>query len=376
MKRYLILAVAAASAGLIAMSVSEAATNFATDFQDGTSASGIGKSRHNLGALGGPMRTNSTTEICVFCHTPHHSNVDGFAANEKVPLWNRTNSTNAYTPYGTTVAGTMVAQVGGGTLACLSCHDGVTTFDNLVNAPGKGLNTGRQYWKFAMGVDGAGNNEDPWAGSGRYRSALGCSGGSCHKNAGDWSYGDDYIGRLNIGGRTGESGGRGFGTIYGEGLSNDHPVSITYYGSDHVDGGKASLRDSSTPLASIDLASDVWSTSHAAVQADGNLTQNRWAVNGFITNNATIGDLLRNNKVECTSCHDPHFKNTSWDEVKSTWVSDGSDWYTYTNDYSETKWMQWTSWCGNDGEKCSDGQFLRRVGGNTGSGVCKTCHNK
>lgn len=302
MKRFLIFAVAAASASFLALGTASVAN--AVDIDDypaDAPANGIGKSRHNLGALGMHRIADQipgTTEICVFCHTPHHTNVDGFAAGEAAPLWNRTNSAASYTPYGpngATVGGTTVTQVGGATLACLSCHDGVTTFDNLVNAPGKGLNSGSQGWDF---------NEDG------NPVANGITGSS----------------RLNI----------------GTDLRNDHPVSIEYI------APRASLRDVTTTLDSIDLTSDVFSTTHSAVTAGGNLDQNRWAINGYICEDCTIESLLRNGKVECSSCHDPHFANKSWDEVDDTWGS----------------------------EEDSDGMFLRRVGGNTGSGVCKTCHAK
>ncbi len=298
MKRFLIFAVAAASAGFIAVSTaSDANALDIDDYPADVPASGIGKTRHNLGALGMHRIADGdpgTTEICVFCHTPHHANVDGFAAGEKAPLWNRTNATGSYTPYGTTLNGTEVQQVGGATLACLSCHDGITTFDNLVNAPGKGLNTGSQGWQF---------NED-----------------------GDPI--DNYI-----------NGGR---LAIGTDLRDDHPVSITYI------APRASLRDPDTRFDEINLTSDVFSTTHDAVSSGGNLTQNRWAVNGYICADCTISSLLRNGKVECSSCHDPHFANKSWDEVEDTWGSEAE----------------------------ADGMFLRRVGGNTGSGLCKTCHAK
>jgi len=110
-----------------------------SDYPAGTAANGIGGSRHNMGGLGRVITTTATTEICVFCHTPHHAN----SAVEPAPLWNRTNQTEfSYTPYGTTIAGNYVEEVGSVSLACLSCHDGVTTLDNIINAPGKGLGTG------------------------------------------------------------------------------------------------------------------------------------------------------------------------------------------------------------------------------------------
>jgi len=116
--------------------------------------------------------------------------------------------------------------------------------------------------------------------------------------------------------------------------------------------GKGSLRPTTDDIANIDLTVGLGST-------NDNISQNRWAIGGAIAGpgDATIADLLRGGKVECSSCHDPHFSNKSWDEVESTWFD------PYTN------------FCPS-GEACTDGQFLRRVGGNTGSGVCRTCHNK
>ncbi|MBI2400250.1 MAG: hypothetical protein HYV23_04225, partial [Deltaproteobacteria bacterium] len=54
-----------------------------------------------------------------------------------------------------------------------------------------------------------------------------------------------------------------------------------------------------------------------------------------------------------SSCHDPHFNNKSWSEIDGT--------YWPTTDMQESE---------------NNGLFLRRVGGNSGSGLCRTCHNK
>src|SRR4030066_1335719 len=118
----------------------------------GMSANGLVYSRHKLYSYGEHYQATSsvsgtstatgidplavtTTEICVFCHTPHFGRVD------TAPLWNRGSSATGYVAYGTTVGGTAITSVGGSSLACLSCHDGVTTFDNLINKPGKGSRT-------------------------------------------------------------------------------------------------------------------------------------------------------------------------------------------------------------------------------------------
>ncbi len=309
MKRLLTIALATASAGLIAAGSASAANPYtpsapAATYNAGDPANGIGDSRHNLGNLGehltittntSPNGLSGTSEVCVFCHTPHHSNTDV----TRVPIWNRNNSTAAsYTAYGPTLGGSNVSVVGSTSLACLSCHDGVTTFDNVINTPGRGFGpfTDAVFWDknemVAFTMTSA---------------------------------------RLNI----------------GTNLTNDHPVSIAY-----SNDGRASLRSSSTIISTIDVAAGL--ADSAQTWDGGNLTKNLWAVKGFIKADAIIGDLLRGSNsdmVECSSCHDPHFNNKSYNEVDSTYGS--------VNQEFE-----------------SNGLFLRRVGGNSGSGVCRTCHNK
>ncbi|MBI4949326.1 MAG: hypothetical protein HY955_04180 [Deltaproteobacteria bacterium] len=299
------------------------------DYPAGLAASGIAGSRHNMGSMGKVLRTTATTEICVFCHTPHHTNT----TNGLKPMWNRgTSAPTSYTAYGATIGGSTVnnTDIGSTSLACLSCHDGVMTFDNIVNAPGKGgvVNGGSDRgWTFAMPI------VSEFVPMGTYlhkfdTGAFACN--LCH-------YLDNPAARLSL----------------GMNLSDDHPVSVAY------SADRAGLRPTNTTINSIDLTSEL--ASSAASYATGNIAQNRWAVKGFISDTATISDLLRDGRVECSSCHDPHFKNLSWDEVEGTYTM-----------YVE-QGVPWT-WC--SGENCSDGQFLRRVGGNTGSGVCRTCHEK
>ncbi|MCF6280668.1 MAG: cytochrome c3 family protein [Candidatus Polarisedimenticolaceae bacterium] len=77
-------------------------------------------SKHDLGITNyyGPMG-GSSTEVCVFCHTPHGANI------EEGPLWNRkiTNTTLFQMYTSPTMDTTCAATPNSLSLACLSCHD-------------------------------------------------------------------------------------------------------------------------------------------------------------------------------------------------------------------------------------------------------------
>ena len=101
----------------------------------------IAGSRHDL-SIANPYGffAGASTEVCVFCHTPHASNQD-----IAKPIWNRkiTNA-GAFTLY-SGAAGIP----NNPSMVCLSCHDGVSglgdesavaPFDthNVINNPGSG----------------------------------------------------------------------------------------------------------------------------------------------------------------------------------------------------------------------------------------------
>jgi hypothetical protein len=315
MKKLLTLAAGLGLVFTIAGTVTTAsAVSNPSDYPADAIAGGVVNSRHNMGASGVHFRADNadsngvlggTSEVCIFCHTPHHGSTNA-------PLWNKgAQSVANYTTYGTTVAGTSAdTSPGAATLACLSCHDGVNTFDTIVNWPGK---------------DGKGNNQ------GGTTTDMG------YIFTEDGATMSDYMtsGRLNL----------------GTTLTNDHPVSI-----DYTPTSAASLRTSTTTISAIDLTNDVFSAADGSLTESALLLDNRWSVGGYIDTGATVEDLLRGGKVECSSCHDPHFKNQSWDEVAVSWDSGGLD--------------------ADVGSADMDGLFLRRVGGNSLSGVCRTCHNK
>ena len=105
--------------------------------QDGLRVGGIANSRHNLtmsySGAAPIMDTfrNNYYEICVYCHTPHGAN-----ATAAAPLWNRTVAQRTYELYRQpTSLGQPVTQPGPNSLTCLSCHDGVTAIDSVINMP-------------------------------------------------------------------------------------------------------------------------------------------------------------------------------------------------------------------------------------------------
>jgi len=85
---------------------------------------------HNLSATGpGTVTATAEDKICEFCHTPHQS-------SSTLPLWNRNASAAAYVPYSSSTAIAAPGQPTGGSLLCLSCHDGTIALGELISRPG------------------------------------------------------------------------------------------------------------------------------------------------------------------------------------------------------------------------------------------------
>ncbi|MBL3528417.1 MAG: hypothetical protein JMN27_12680 [gamma proteobacterium endosymbiont of Lamellibrachia anaximandri] len=78
--------------------------------------------------------TGVSASVCVFCHTPHNAST----TNLTTPLWNRVDTTSTFQMYDSPTfdmspgAGSQPAGV---SLACLSCHDGSLSVDQLLNPP-------------------------------------------------------------------------------------------------------------------------------------------------------------------------------------------------------------------------------------------------
>lgn len=100
----------------------------------GTAMAQISGSSHDLSA----GLSGTSSETCVFCHTPHNANV-------AVPLWNHAGGTGTFSTY---TSGTMSASgdwTGTGGDAqhqsdmCMGCHDGVTGLGDIQHESQIGL---------------------------------------------------------------------------------------------------------------------------------------------------------------------------------------------------------------------------------------------
>lgn len=83
-----------------------------------------------------------TTEICVFCHTPHGAQ-SAATSQLRAPLWNRNLSQASYQLYDQVWSRSFEGQLNsnqptGYSRLCLSCHDGTIALGALRNAPGSG----------------------------------------------------------------------------------------------------------------------------------------------------------------------------------------------------------------------------------------------
>jgi hypothetical protein len=213
----------------------------------------VAGSRHDLSTDGG----SQTNEVCVYCHTPH-----GADLNAVVPLWNKTLPTSTYQRYSdlntSTLDGTE-ASVGSVSLACLSCHDGSQAMDSVINAPGRGLNSG----------------------------AIG-----------------------NVGQMTGSPV-----PMLGTDLRDDHPISIQYGGGgptaadgDGVYSGALGDPDFNPPTKATINTNPAWWVDSEAVP-DGQRQRTDMIL--YTRSDAPAGaGNARQPFVECGSCHDPHNQST------------------------------------------------------------------
>jgi predicted CXXCH cytochrome family protein len=173
-------------------------------------AGSIVGSKHDLGSnnkYGDPFGDADTSEVCVFCHTPHGANNQGEMAG--APLWNRrlTDTSNFLMYTSPTMDASCLATPSGVSLACLSCHDAATSLNGdfgavAANGSGRGDQHDLENPSNVVPVD---------------RLNGGAGGASCNACHGE----------------NGRNGTGPWPKLYeewqiGNDLRNDHPISILY----------------------------------------------------------------------------------------------------------------------------------------------------
>jgi predicted CXXCH cytochrome family protein len=302
--------------------------------------------KHNLGASNSVSsnHTTATTEICIFCHTPHGGDQTTFA-----PIWNRAANTNStYTRFSALGRLTFDAQeapIGAVSAACLSCHDGTQSMDSVINSSGSDslgmadTNAGNGFWSQGrrMGNGSFAEANGSWDGTVVPRGDMvflgtdlsndhpismqygggGINSGAINGSTTDPDFAQAVGANVAVGGvapATGNPGG--LILISGGAVSNAGPGDTT----GAVNGSGTGVIAHATTLGGADL----WyvDTGTAGYQATDFPLYSRTDVNGSATTEPT---------VECGTCHDPHSGNPT---------------------------------------------FLRLANGNQGSQVCLTCHAK
>ena len=228
----------------------------------------IAGTKHNLGTTpgGGVNQFSGTAEICVFCHTPHGADITA-----TVPLWNRTlpapASFTTYDSLGSSTLDGKTASVGSVSIACLSCHDGVTSISAVINAPGSGT-VGNAAWV-----------------------------------AGAW------IGANQVGVKIAP----GLITNLGTDLRNDHPIGIQYGGGGitlALPGAATKDPDFKTATSSVLGTSRVW---WVDTEATPNNTRQKTDMALYTRPAGSYtGQTDAEPFVECGSCHDPHTTNSTF----------------------------------------------------------------
>jgi predicted CXXCH cytochrome family protein len=274
---------------------------------------------HNLGTTNtaGGAVFSGTTEICIFCHTPH-----GGDQSVAAPIWNRAvSTTGVYTRFSAMNRITFDADeapIGSVSIACLSCHDGTQARDAVINAPG--------------------SNSTPMSGT--------------------WMDGTNTATSFLSTLTASDNGVTGDMIYLGTDLRNDHPISMQYGGGgitatttttrdpDFAQGGTGTggfgLTATSHATTSTNNINGVGTglVVYQASIANGNAAGKWYVDTGGVGYQGTDFPLYTRTDglsgtpqpyVECATCHDPHSANST---------------------------------------------FLRLSGGNTGSQVCLTCHAK
>ncbi len=252
---------------------------------------GIANTRHNLtmsystGQLVMDKYRNDYYEICVYCHTPHGANSTAAA-----PLWNRTVTSREYTLYQDKNAGNepsalnaTFTQPGPNSLTCLSCHDGVTAIDSIINMPTQ--LSGEFRAGYSQGQETAVGNAflDEWSGN-----ALGTGGPGDFADGGHAGFRDSPTNCLachdSVGPTATPAKPDFTNFVIGTNLTDDHPIGVTYPTKfdSSVDFNEPNVKTGRIAFF------DINGNSHAD------------------PDEIRLYDTGDGYEVECGSCHDPH----------------------------------------------------------------------
>lgn len=240
---------------------------------------GITDTRHNMTMSYSPSQStmnsarNDYGEVCVYCHTPHRASTHERAAG--LPLWNRTQRANDYALYAALTmqqvesGNPTVNEPGPNSVSCLSCHDGVTAIDSIINIPGSDRYEPMQETEVSLDFL---NNEWPFTSTymGKHASLKDCTTG-CHNvdnNFVRFDFSAFVIGNMES------------STVD---LRDDHPVGIRY------------------PTGAVDYRVPTGEIPGSLLFFDNINTNNR-PDKGELRLYANGG----NYEVQCASCHDPH----------------------------------------------------------------------
>ena len=339
--------------------------------EDSLRIGGIANTRHNLtmsylaperAALMDRFR-NNYFEVCVYCHTPHGANSSAAA-----PLWNRTvaqrnyilynqdQSTSSTTFASPTATDLKYTQPGPNSLTCLSCHDGATAIDSIINMPTQLTATNlRAGYNAAQETTVDNEFLDAWSGNllrmpgpgdpsdtGEVTSHAGFNtqdSGSlcltCHNpnslppfDAPDFqilSIGDQFNAGV-------------IGNARADYLADDHPIGVTY---PTTFGPDIDYREPDVSTAKMAFFDD---------NGNGRLDPNE----------VRLYDTGDGYEVECGSCHDPHGIKVGGDdnnELIPSFLRVGD----FDNRVSRATGL---------------GPSRSQVSANQGSKLCLTCHVK
>jgi hypothetical protein len=287
----------------------------------------VSATKHNLAAnanIGFGTSTPGSSEVCVFCHTPHgagYSNgVDVNLSQGFPPLWNRKiNSGTAYTTYATlnspnfeaSSASTLnVKGIKGVSLACLSCHDGTIAFDALINLPGSG---GYQIGNATQAPGGTalpGQVDIATALFGNFTGSNVDGNRSFSETTRTGSAGDPFGGAVYTNDTLFDGGSAPFPNLTTD-LSDDHPISFeiptTDPQFDQLVAGSQADPNGHLLYLKRDLEVNGGGTGTGILPVDKRDRIRAYPSAGAAT--LTSGSVA-GAYIECASCHNPHTPRT------------------------------------------------------------------